>query len=159
MKDPYQNPEKYKEHLKQEEDEHWELAQSGGINEEMNESEAIRKRDQADKERKAEEAKVDHGPNFPKVWDLNYFPEDPHSIFKKSINKIDWDFFNFKIFVDEKNFFMSNFFGDFDELKWLNTEKIEDFRKTKKFNIKEKFFNALAAMYVLTWKSGFIWKI
>ena len=39
-------------------------------------------------------------------------------------------------------------------LKWKNTEKVKDIRKSK-FNINENFFNSVAAMYVLTWKSGF----
>ena len=42
----------------------------------------------------------------------------------------------------------------YEELKWKNTEKVKDIRKSK-FNINEHFFNAVASMYVLTWKSGF----
>ena len=45
-------------------------------------------------------------------------------------------------------------FEDPDELKWKNTHKVKDIRKSK-FDINENFFNAVASMYVLTWKSGF----
>ena len=35
MKERYQNPKKYKEHIKQQSDAHWEQAKTGGINHEM----------------------------------------------------------------------------------------------------------------------------
>ena len=49
---------------------------------------------------------------------------------------------------------MTKFYENLDNLKWLNTEKVKDIRRSK-FNINENFFNAVASMYVLTWKSGF----
>ena len=39
-------------------------------------------------------------------------------------------------------------------LNGKNTEKVKDIRKSK-FNINENFFNAVASIYILTWKSGF----
>ena len=201
----YQNPTQYKEHLKEEADQHWEIAKKGGINEEMSVNEALRKkrveeeakrREEEEKKRKeeeeqkrkeevrkkeeariAEQKRLAQGrgpdanevrfiPNFPKVWDLSYVQETPQKIFmKKKDDTLEWDsgsggsggpetFFNFKAYVDEKNFFMTKFYENLDNLKWLNTEKVKDIRKSK-FNINENFFNAVAAMYVLTWKSGF----
>ena len=44
MKERYQNPERYKEHLKKQSEEHWELSKSGGVSEEMSIAEAQRKR-------------------------------------------------------------------------------------------------------------------
>ena len=191
----YQNPTQYKEHLKEEADQHWELSKKGGINEEMSVNEAVRKkrveeekkrqleatrrreeeeakrRVEEEKKRKEEARKREHEarvaeekrlaaiPNFPKVWDLIYIREDTQKIFmKKKDDTLDWNsgetFFNFKAYVDEKNFFMTKFYENLDNLKWLNTENVKDIRKSK-FNINENFFNAVAAMYVLTWKSGF----
>ena len=81
--------------------------------------------------------------------------EDPQRIFlRKSDDNLDWDFFKFKVYVNETDYFQTNFFEDLDELKWKNTEKVKDIRKSK-FNINENFFNFIASMYVLTWKSGF----
>ena len=71
---------------------------------------------------------------------------------RKKDGTLDWNFFNFKIYVDESNYFMSNFYENLDDFKWRNTEKVKNIRKSK-FNIKENFFNSVAAMYVLTWKS------
>ena len=172
----YQNPTQYKEHLKEEADQHWELSKKGGINKEMSVNEALRKkrvaeeakrREEEEQKRKeealrkkeearlAEEKRLASIPNFPKVWDLIYVREDTQKIFlKKKDDTLDWDFFNFKAYVDEKNFFMTKFYENLDNLKWLNTKKVKDIRKSK-FNINENFFNAVAAMYVLTWKSGF----
>ena len=62
-------------------------------------------------------------------------------------------FFKFKVYVNETDYFNSNFYKNLDDLKWKNTEKIKDIRKSK-FNINENFFNAIASMYLLTWKSG-----
>lgn len=91
MRQRYQNPEMYKESLKQKEDEHWKQAISGGVGKEMSEKEAKRKKDlarreQAEKradEQKGEKKSYPPGLNFPKVWDLNYFREDTQKIFKK----------------------------------------------------------------------------
>ena len=95
----YVNPEEYKKHLKKEADKNWEEAKTGGISKEMSKKEAIRKRQEEAKRRKEEEAKKKLaeekrlkalGPNFPKVWDLNYFREDTQKIFKKlSSDKLD----------------------------------------------------------------------
>ena len=107
----YANPKEYKEHLKQQSDKDWEKAKTGGINEEMSialardTKEEIRKEEA--KKKKEEEAnkvgtqsKIALGPNFPKVWDLNYFREDTQKIFKKLSNdKLDWDFFDFPIWI------------------------------------------------------------
>ena len=56
--------------------------------------------------------------------------------------------------MNETDYFDTNFYENFDELKWKNTGKVKDIRKSK-FNINENFFNAVASMYVHTWKSGF----
>ena len=56
--------------------------------------------------------------------------------------------------MNETDYFDTNFYENLDELKCKNTEKVKDIRKSK-FNINENFFNAVASMYVLTWKSGF----
>ena len=53
----YQNPEKYKEYLKQQSDERWKQAISGGVSEEMSEKEAIRKREEQ-KKKQAEEEEI-----------------------------------------------------------------------------------------------------
>ena len=169
----YQNPTQYKKHLEEEADQHWEVSKKGGINEEMSENEALRKKrveeeakrekeedrkrkqEEEAKRREEEEKRLASIPNFPKVWGLSYVREEPQKIFmKKRDDTLDWDFFNFKAYVDEKNFFMTKFYENLDNLKWLNTEKVKDIRKSK-FNINENFFNAVASMYVLTWKSGF----
>ena len=44
LKHYYQNPEEYKKHLEEEENQHWEQAKKGGINEEMSKNEALRKK-------------------------------------------------------------------------------------------------------------------
>ena len=160
----YQNPEKFKEYLKQQSDEHWKQAQTGGVSEEMSILKAQRKREVAEKKRLDEERRQrelekkrlkELSPNFPKVWDLNYVREEPQKIFmRKKDDSLDWDFLKFKIYVDESNYFTTNFYEDLEGLKWKNTEKVNDIRKSK-FNINENFFNAIASMYVLTWKSGF----
>ena len=81
--------------------------------------------------------------------------KDPQKIFiKKSDDNLDWDFFKFKVYVNETDYFNTNFYENPDELKWKNTGKVKDIQKSK-FNINENFFNSVAAMYVLTWKSGF----
>ena len=148
----YQNPEEYKKHLKQQSDEHWKQFKTGGVSKEMSEHEAIRKREAKEEEERKEKALE---PNFPKVWDLNYFREDTQKIFKKlSDDKLDWNFFDFPIYPHEESYFTSNFFENLDELKWENKEKVKDIRKSS-FHIKQKFFNAVATMYVITWKSGF----
>ena len=100
---------------------------SGGINEEMSEKEAIRKKNEAEEKAKEEEERRQKalGPNFPKVWDLNYFREDTQKIFKKlSSDKLDWDFFDFPIYPHEESYFTSNFYENLDELKWENKERI-----------------------------------
>ena len=56
--------------------------------------------------------------------------------------------------MNETDYFDTNFYENSDELRWKNTEKVKDIRKSK-FNINENFFNAVASMYVLIWKSGF----
>ena len=106
----------------------------------------------------------DDGPNseasraelaYPKVWNLSFNKEEPVKIFKKaSSDEVDWDFFKFKVYVNEKDYFSTNFYENIEELKWKNTEKVKDIRKSK-FTLDENFFNAVASMYVLTWKSGF----
>ena len=58
------------------------------------------------------------------------------------------------MFVNETDFFHTDSYEDPKGLKWKNTENLKDIRKSK-FNINENFFNAIASMYVLTWKSGF----
>ena len=73
---------------------------------------------------------------------------------KKRDDNLDWDSFKFRVYVNETDYFTTNFYEDIDELKWKNTEKVKDIRKSK-FNINENFFNAVAAMFVLTWKLGF----
>ena len=156
----YENPEKYKEHLKQKSDEQWEQSKTGGVSKEISKHEAIRKREEKQKEKREQEAlgglhPEQSKPNFPKVWDLNYFQEDTQKIFKKLSNdKLDWDFFDFPIYPHEESYFTSNFYKNLDELKWENKEKVKDIRKSK-FDIKQRFFNAVACMYVITWKSGF----
>ena len=123
----YQNPQQYKEHLKQQSDEHWKQAISGGVSKEMSEKEAIRKKNEAEKKAKEEEEKrlAALGPSFPKVWDLNYVKEYPRKIFKKKSNdELGWDFFKFKIYVNETEFCETNFYENLDELKWKNTHKI-----------------------------------
>ena len=86
---------------------------------------------------------------------MSYVKEDPQKIFiKKSNDEIDWDFFKFKVYVNETDYFNTNFYENPDELTWKNTHKVKDIRKSK-FDINENFFNAVASMYVLTWKSGF----
>ena len=157
MKERYQNPEKYKQHLKEQEDASWEQAKTGGINEEMSRKLAEEKREKEIARKKAEEEKKieELGPNFPKVWDLSYVKENLQKIFKKESNdEIDWSFFKFKVFVNETDYFDTNFYENLEDLKRKNTEKVKDIRKSK-FNINENFFNAIASMYVLTWKSGF----
>ena len=175
IQERYQNPQKYKEHLKKQADEDWEQSKKGGVSEEMSIKEAQRKKQVAeDKRRREEEERIAEekriadekriaeekriaalGPNFPKVWDLSYVREDPQKIFRKKMDDtLDWDFFIFKAYVDENNFFMTKFYENPDELKWKNTEKVKDIRKSK-FDIKQNFFNSVASMYVLTWRSGF----
>ena len=61
----YENPEKYKKHLKQQSDKNWKQAISGGVSKEMSEKEVIRKKQEEEAERKAKEKAL--GPNFPKV--------------------------------------------------------------------------------------------
>ena len=56
--------------------------------------------------------------------------------------------------MNEADHFNTNFYENLDDLKWKNTEKAKDIRKSK-FNINENIFNAVASMHVLTWKSGF----
>ena len=69
MKEKYQNPEKYKQHLKEQSEEHWRQAQTGGISEEMSRKLAEEKREKEIARKKAEEEKriAELGPNFPKV--------------------------------------------------------------------------------------------
>ena len=108
MKEKNQNPEKYKQHLKEQEDASWEKAKTGSINREMSRKLAEEKREKEIARKKAEEEKriKDLGPNFPKVWDLSYVKEDPQKIFiKKSNDEIDWDFLKPKIYVNETNYF------------------------------------------------------
>ena len=75
IKERYQTPERYKQHLKEQEDAHWEQAKTGGINEEMSRKLAEDKREKETARQKAEEEKrvKELGPNFPKVWDLNLY--------------------------------------------------------------------------------------
>ena len=112
----FQNPSQYKQHLKEEADQHWELSKKGGINEEMSRNEAIRKRQVEEQKRKEEEKKSfaneaersseQSEPNFPKVWDLNYFREDTQKIFKKlSSDNPGWSFFDFHIYPHEQSYF------------------------------------------------------
>ena len=157
MKEYYQNPEEYKKHLKQESDEHWEQAKTGGISKEMSVKEALWKKKLAEERKKrleedlgpkSEAAQAE--PAFPKIWDLSYKKEDPQRIFlRRSDDSLDWNFFKFKVYVNETDYFQTNFYEDLDNLKWKNTENVKDIRKSK-FNINENFFNAIAAMYVLT---------
>ena len=136
MKEKYQNPERYKEHIKQQSEEHWRQAYTGGINEEMSEELAEEKQEKEIACKKAEEEKrkrepkaqiAELGPNFPKVWDLCYVKEDPQKIFKKKSNdEIDWSFFKFKVYVNETDYFDTNFYKNLDDLKWKNTEKVKD---------------------------------
>ena len=156
MKQRYQNPEKYKENIKQQSKEHWGQAKAGGVSKEMSRKLAEEKRENelACKKAKEEKRIAELGPNFLKVWDLSYVKEYPQKIFKrKSNDEIDWDIFKFKVYVNETDYFDTNFYKNLD-LKWKNTEKVKDIQKSK-FNINENFFNANASMYVLTWKSGF----
>ena len=94
----YANPEEYKKHLQEQANEDWEKSKIGGVSEEMSKKEAIRKKRREEEEaRVAEEKRVKAlGPNFPKVWDLNYFREDTHKIFKKlSSDKLTGPFLTF----------------------------------------------------------------
>ena len=160
----FENPEEYKKHLKQESDEHWEQAKTGGVSKEMSVKEALRKKHAEEERKKAEEEEKrkaeekrrrELGPNFPKVWDLSNKKEDPQKIFlRRSDDTLDWDVFKFKVYVNETDYFQTNFYEDLDNLKWRNTGNVKDIRKSK-FDVNENFFNAIAAMYVLTWKSGF----
>ena len=67
---------------------------------------------------------------------------------------MNWNFFKFRIYVNDKDYFETNFYENLEDLKWKNTEKVKDIRKSK-FNINENFFNSVASMYILTWKSEF----
>ena len=64
-----------------------------------------------EEKRLAEEKRINElGPNFPKVWDLSYVREVPQKLFrKKRDDRLDWDFFKFKIYVNEKDYFTTNF--------------------------------------------------
>ena len=157
LKEYYQNPEEYKKHLKEQSDEHWEQAKTGGISKEMSVKEALRKKARvAEEKKRAEEKRLKElGPAYPKVWDLSYKKEDPQKIFlRRSDDTLDWDFFKFNVYVNETDYFQTNFFEDLDNLKWKNTGNVKDIRRSK-FDVSENFFNSIAAMYVLTWKSGF----
>ena len=57
MKERCQNPERYKQHLKEQEDASWEQAKTGGINEEMSSKLAKEKREKELAREKAEEEK------------------------------------------------------------------------------------------------------
>ena len=123
--------------------------------------EAQRKKRVAEEERKRERKKAEEeqrirdeqndrreqkvlGPTYPKVWDLNYIREEAQKIFmKKRDDNLDGDFFKFKIYVNETDYFSTNFYENLEDLKWKNTEKVKDIRKGK-FNINENFFNAVA---------------
>ena len=119
MKERYQNPEEYKKHLREQSNENWEQSKTGGISEEMSVREAQRKRQVEEERRRAEEKRLEEerrkaeekrlrelGPNFPKVWDLSYKREEPQRIFlRKSDDKLDWDFFKFKVYVNETDYF------------------------------------------------------
>ena len=90
------------------------------------------------------------GPAYPKVWDLNYIREEAGKIFRKKRDDIlDWDFFKFKIYVNEKgDYFTTNFYEDLKGLKWKNQmpEKIKDIRK---LNLTlTKIFSILWRLYV-----------
>ena len=152
----FPNPEEYKKHLREQSDEHWEQAKTGGVSKEMSKrehearvKEAVRKRKVreanfcrssaeekclAEEKRLAEERRLaeekrlkELGPNFPKVWDLSYKKEDPQNIFlRRPDDTLDWDFFKFNVYVNETDYFQTNFFEDLDELKWKNTEKVKD---------------------------------
>lgn len=90
IKERYQNPEQYRQHLKEQEDAHWEQSKTGGINQEMSKKLAEDKRQRKHEAQVREEQKrvEELGPNFPKVWDLNYVKEYPQKIFReKSDNK------------------------------------------------------------------------
>ena len=111
----------------------------------MSEKEAIRRKQEADRKEKEEQdrkAKLEEakkkalGPAYPKVWDLNYIREEAQKIFRKKRNdNLDWNFFKFKIHVNETgDYFTTNFYEALEELKWKNTEKVKDIRKSK-FNI------------------------
>ena len=69
MKEKYQNPEEYKESLKEQIDVHWEQARTGGINPEMTKKVEEENRQMEQARLKAEEEKriKELGPNFPKV--------------------------------------------------------------------------------------------
>ena len=79
MKERYQNPERYKEHLKEQSEEHWEQSKTGGVSEEMSIAEAQQKRRVPEEKRLAGEKRLaeekrlvvekrlkEIGPNFPK---------------------------------------------------------------------------------------------
>ena len=174
----FENPKEYKKHLEEQANEDWEKSKTGGISKEMSVKEALRKKKVREAQREwakpttravlalprglrpnessAEEKRLKKlGPNFPKVWDLSYKKEDPQRIFlRRSDDTLGWSFFKFNVYVNETDYFQTNFYEDLDELKWKNTEKVKDIRKSK-FNINVNFFNGIASMYVLTWKSGF----
>ena len=112
MKERYQTPERYKEHIKQQSEEHWEQAKTAGINKEMSRKLAEKKRENELARKKAEEENrlAELGPNVPKVCDLNYLKEYPQKIFKKkSSDEIDWDFFKFKVYVNENDYSIQTF--------------------------------------------------
>ena len=56
MKERYQTPERYKQHLKEQENAHWKQAKTGGINERMSILEAQRKK-RVEEEKQLEEEK------------------------------------------------------------------------------------------------------
>ena len=111
------DPEGYKRRLKEKADADWEEAKKSGINIEMTRQENERVARLAEEKRLAA-----LGPNFPKVWDLSYVKEDPQKIFiRKSNDEIEWDFFKFRVFVNETDYFDTNFYENLDKLKWKNT--------------------------------------
>ena len=110
----------------QESDKDWEEAKTGGINKEMSVKEALRKKHVEEERKKVEERRIAEekkvaeekrlkalGPNFPKVWDLSYKKEDPQKIFlRRSDDTLDWDFFKFNVYVNETDYFQTNFYED-----------------------------------------------